>query len=89
MYIGQKRMNWLQRPSAWQEVQAWREKQAEHSASAQANLNAINEALSTAATDLTSGMMEIAAKRAAARLNAEIQAKVGTAASVSSVNLSA
>lgn len=73
-----KQFNWLPQTSAWGSVQSWRAKHRAHQNAADATFAATAETFSAATANLAFGMSEIAARRAAARVAVEAQAKIAS-----------
>jgi hypothetical protein len=72
---GIKRISWFKKPSAYAQMQAWREKRR---AASDAYLNSNSElanAFTSASVSQTNGMAELAAKAAAKRVIEQTQAK--------------
>ena len=77
-----KRFNWLKRPTAWEQAQAWRDQRR---AMAQQSLDAgaaASTAFLNAQNNLTSGMATLTAQMSIQRVQEQAKAKV------QSVNLS-
>jgi hypothetical protein len=73
--VQRKSMNWLPKPSAWSEMQAWRARRNAVSDSFAASAGAALQRFADAADAQTSGMVENAVSRANTRIQAEIQAR--------------
>lgn len=72
---GIKKISWFRKPSAYAQMQAWREKRR---AASEAYLNSnaeLSNAFTSASINKTNGMAELAAKAAAQRVIEQTQAK--------------
>jgi hypothetical protein len=69
MKVQKRTMNWLPRASAWAEAQAQRSKRRSSIAQGIASTEALSSTLSGVREAQSSGLAEIAVRRAAARLN--------------------
>jgi hypothetical protein len=76
MGIVSSQFNWVSTPSAYAQMTNWRAKQKAFNSSVTANLAAFSYSFSDTATALGSGMGEIAARRAAVRVQSELQTKI-------------
>ncbi|MDC7786539.1 hypothetical protein PQJ75_05220 [Rhodoplanes sp. TEM] len=76
MGIVSSQFNWVSTPTAYSQVTNWRAKQKAFNSNVAANLAAVSYTFADTATTLGTGMGEIAAKRAAVRVQAELQAKI-------------
>lgn len=72
--IETRQFNWLPRQSAWQTMENWREKHRAFQDQADATVSTAAEIFGGAAASLGSGMNEIAARRAQARVAAALKA---------------
>jgi hypothetical protein len=73
--VQRKSMNWLPKPSAWQEMQAWRQRRNAVSQDFNSAATAVVQRFADVADAQTSGMVENAVSRANTRIQAEIQAR--------------
>ncbi|MFD2181292.1 hypothetical protein [Rhodoplanes azumiensis] len=76
MGIVSSQFNWVSTPSAYAQMTNWRAKQKAFNSNVTANLAVFSYTFADTATTLGSGMGEIAAKRAAVRIQSELQAKI-------------
>ncbi len=77
---GVKKMNWVQTPSAYESMSAWREKRKAFQEKYEVNMQNVVASLQTAWTDVGFNIGEIAANRALTRIQAEAKAKQEKAA---------
>lgn len=70
------RFNWVSTPSAWDSIQNWRAKSAEHRANFEATMSDAVYSFSDAATSQFSGMATIAGQVALKRITDAAKAKV-------------
>jgi len=69
--LSASRFNWVGSPTAWQQSQAWRERQAQAQQRFESGSSAANSNLFGASINLTQGLGEITARIASKRLQAE------------------
>lgn len=82
-----KKMNWVRSQSAYDSLQTWRAKRQAAVAEFESTASATASAFSTAWSNQISGLGELAANQALARISAEGQAKIN--ASTSSLDVTA
>jgi hypothetical protein len=73
-----KRMNWLQKPTLYAQVQAWRERQRAATANFESATAAASATIAAAQTSLFAGLAEITARAVIERTNKELQAKANS-----------
>jgi hypothetical protein len=81
--VQRKSMNWLPKPSAWAEMQAWRQRRNAVSDNFAATSSAVVQRFADTVDAQASGGASIAISRANARIQAEIQARYATILDVS------
>ncbi|NVO16970.1 MAG: hypothetical protein HXX10_23335 [Rhodoplanes sp.] len=79
MGIVSSQFNWVSTRSSYDQVTNWRTRQRAYNTQAETNLATVSDVFSSSSHNLSGGLAEIAAKRAAARVQAEAQAKVAKA----------
>jgi hypothetical protein len=72
---GVKKMNWVQTPSAYESMSAWREKRKAFQEKYEVNMQNAVASLQTAWTDVGYNIGEIAANKALTRIQQEAKAK--------------
>jgi hypothetical protein len=72
---GVKKMNWVQTPSAYQSMTAWREKRKAFQEKYEVNMQNMVASLQTAWTDVGFNLGEVAANKALARIQQEAKVK--------------
>ncbi len=77
---GVKKMNWVQTPSAYESMSAWREKRKAFQEQYEVNQQNVVASLQTAWNDVGYNLGEIAANKALARIQEEAKAKQAKAA---------
>jgi hypothetical protein len=82
MSIQLKRMNWVQTPSAWDQMKAWRERSAYHRANFEAAAADISQRLTAAWTGQADGAAQLAAEAAASRIQKALDGKIQERVSV-------
>jgi hypothetical protein len=86
MSISSSRFNWVQTPSAWQQMQNWYAQRKAANQEFLDNMSAVSDAFSGAITTQFSGAANLAAQAAIDRLNAEVKAKQSKAAASASAS---
>src|SRR5262245_45688486 len=86
MMISSSSFNWVQTPSAWQQLQNWHARRQAANEEFLANVSALSDAFSGAITSQSSGAANLAAQAAIDRLNAETKAKQAKAAAAASAS---
>jgi rhamnose utilization protein RhaD (predicted bifunctional aldolase and dehydrogenase) len=76
MGIVSSQFNWVSTPTAYTQVTNWRAKQKAFNTQVQSNMAAMSDVFAASVSSLGSGMAEIAARKAAARISTELQAKI-------------
>jgi hypothetical protein len=79
MAIQTKRLNWSAKPSAWEQVQSWKEKRAAMREQFAAASAAAGAGFAAAWTNQITGLGELAAQQANARMQAESGARAAKA----------
>jgi len=77
---GVRKMNWVQTPSAYESMSAWREKRKAFQEQFEVNMQNVVASLETAWTDAGYNLGEVAANKALARIQEETKAKQAKAA---------
>ena len=73
---GIKKFGWVKQRSAWQDMEYHRQKRAEYAAQDQANMDSINNSMSTALQNRISQSANISAQAALKRVQAAAKAKL-------------
>ena len=76
MAVQAKRFNWIAKRDTWQQMQEWREKRAVMRDQFSASSQDASARLAAAFTSQSTGMADIAARQANARMQAEYRARV-------------
>lgn len=79
MGIVSSQFNWVSTPSGYSQVTSWREKQRAYNAQIETSLASMSDVFSNSSYSLSSGLAQIAANRAAVRVQAELKAKIAKA----------
>src|SRR5947208_1397981 len=86
MSISSSRFNWVQTPSAWQQMQNWYAQRKAANQEFLANMSAVSDAFSGATINQSSGAANLAAQAAIDRLNGEAKARQAKAAAAVSAS---
>lgn len=79
MGIVSSRFNWVSTPSGYAQVTNWRAKQQAFNKQIESSLASSSIVFANASADYGTGMAEIAANRAAIRVQTELRAKIAKA----------
>jgi hypothetical protein len=71
-----KRMNWISKPTAWQQTMGWRQKRLESEQRIQEQIQPIVDGLANAQSSYLTGFATITLEIANARIQQEAQAKI-------------
>jgi hypothetical protein len=76
MGIVSSQFNWVSTPTAYSQVTNWQAKQKAFNSGVTSNLASMSDVFAISASSLGTGMAEFAARKAAARVAAEMQVKI-------------
>jgi hypothetical protein len=76
MDIATRKFNWVKRPTAWQQAEAWRLQRRNFTQKSMSDADTFNVMFARSAADRVEGLVKLATEAAVKRINAAAKAKI-------------